>query len=162
MPRVFVGIGSNIDRDHCVRAAVADLQRQYGDVQLSSVYESEAVGFEGDAFYNLVAAFDTQDSVEQVVATLSSIEQAHGRQRGSQRFSSRTLDLDLLLYGDMVGSGEGYRVPRDEIPRYAFVLWPLAEIAPSQRHPETGETFLAMWEAFDKRKQLLQPIPFKW
>jgi 2-amino-4-hydroxy-6-hydroxymethyldihydropteridine diphosphokinase len=162
MPRVFVGIGSNIDRDHSIRAAVVDLRQQYGDVQLSSVYESEAVGFEGDAFYNLVAAFDTEESVEQVVATFSRIEEAHGRMRGSQRFSSRTLDLDLLLYGNLVARGEGYHVPRDEIPRYAFVLWPLAELAPSLQHPETGETFLAMWEAFDKRKQVLQPIPFKW
>lgn len=162
MPRVFVGVGSNIDRDHSIRDGVADLRQHYGVVQLSSVYESEAVGFEGDAFYNLVAAFDTQDSVEQVVATLSRIEQAHGRVRGSQRFSSRTLDLDLLLYGDLVASGEGYHVPRDEIPRYAFVLWPLAELAPGLRHPETGETFLAMWGAFDKRKQALQPIPFEW
>ena len=162
MPRVFVGIGSNIDREASVRAGVSDLREKYGELQLSSVYESEAVGFEGDAFYNLVAAFDTSVSVDQVFATLAGIEETHGRVRGGERFSSRTLDLDLLLYGDLVAKGEGYHVPRDEIPRYAFVLWPLSELEPAMKHPQTGETFLAMWEDFDKRNQALLPITFKW
>ena len=162
MPRVFVGVGSNIDRDASIRAGVSDLRQHYGDLRLSSVYESEAVGFEGDVFYNLVVAFDTTESIEQVVAVLSRIEEAHGRVRGSERFSSRTLDLDLLLYGDLVASGEGYHVPRDEIPRYAFVLWPLSELVPNMVHPETGETFSTMWESFDKRNQALEPISFKW
>jgi len=162
MPRVYVGIGSNIDREASVRAGVADLRLHYGELQLSSVFESDAVGFDGDAFYNLVAAFETEESIEEVVTTLSQIEENNGRVRGSERFSSRTLDLDLLLYGDSVAAGRGYHVPRDEIPRYAFVLWPLSEIAPEMVHPVTGETFSAMWSAFDKRNQALQPIPFKW
>ena len=162
MPKVFVCIGSNIDRDSSIRAGDADLRERYGELQLSSVYESEAVGFEGDAFYNLVAAFDTSDSVDQVITTLAGIEEAHGRQRGSERYTSRTLDLDLLLYGNLVASGEGYHVPRDEIPRYAFVLWPLSELEPAMKHPQTGKTFLSMWEGFDKRNQTLLPIPFQW
>jgi 2-amino-4-hydroxy-6-hydroxymethyldihydropteridine diphosphokinase len=135
---------------------------KYGELQLSSVYESEAVGFEGDAFYNMVVSFDTSDSVDQVIKSLSEIEETRGRQRGSERFTSRTLDLDLLLYGNLVASGEGYHVPRDEIPRYAFVLWPLSELEPAMKHPQTGQTFLAMWDDFDKRNQPLLPIPFKW
>jgi 2-amino-4-hydroxy-6-hydroxymethyldihydropteridine diphosphokinase len=162
MPRVFVGIGSNIDRERSIRAGVADLQQQFGDVQLSSVYESDAVGFDGDAFYNLVAAFDTDDSVEQVVAKLARIEDQHGRVRNGERFAARTLDLDLLLYGDDIITTESYHVPRDEIPRYAFVLWPLAEIMPDGVHPQTGETYAAMWKKFDNRNQALRPIPFKW
>lgn len=162
MPQVFVGVGSNINRDESVRAGVADLHEHYGDLRLSSVYESEAVGFDGDVFYNLVVAFDTEENIDQVVAVLSRIEEAHGRVRGGERFVSRTLDLDLLLYGDLVASGEGYHVPRDEIPRYAFVLWPLSELAPDMMHPETGDTFSAMWDAFDKRNQSLVPITFEW
>lgn len=162
MPKVFVGVGSNIDRERSVRAGVAELKLAYGDVQLSSVYESDAVGFDGDAFYNLVAAFDTEDSVDQVVANLSAIEDRHGRVRNGERFAARTLDLDLLLFGDAIISAEKYHVPRDEIPRYAFVLWPLAELAPEMRHPETGETFAVMWEKFDKRNQALRPIVFEW
>jgi 2-amino-4-hydroxy-6-hydroxymethyldihydropteridine diphosphokinase len=162
MPTVFVGIGSNIDRDASVRAGVAALREHYGEVQLSSVYESAAVGFDGEPFYNLVAAFDTDEDVDQVVATLAQIEDANGRVRQGQRFSSRTLDLDLLLYDDLIAHNERYHVPRDEIPRYAFVLWPLAEIAPERRHPETGECFGDMWAAFDKQAQSLHPVPFSW
>jgi 2-amino-4-hydroxy-6-hydroxymethyldihydropteridine diphosphokinase len=162
MPRVFVGIGSNIDRERSVRAGVAELQQRYGEVQLSSVYESDAVGFDGDAFYNLVAAFDTDDSVEQVVAALADIEDRHGRVRHGERFAARTLDLDLLLYGDEIIKAESFHVPRDEIPRYAFVLWPLAEMVPRMRHPESGESYEQMWEKFDKRNQSLRPIPFEW
>ena len=162
MPKVFIGIGSNIDRERSVRSGVAELKQAYGDVQLSSVYESDAVGFEGGAFYNLVAVFDTDDSVDQVVANLSAIEDRHGRLRNGERFAARTLDLDLLLYGDAIISAEKYHVPRDEIPRYAFVLWPLAELAPEMCHPQTGESFAVMWEKFDQRNQALRPIVFEW
>ena len=162
MPRVFIGIGSNIDRELNLRAGVSELRTYYDDVQLSTVYESEAVGFEGDPFYNLVAAFDTDDSVEQVLATLAQIENNHGRVRGDVRYSSRTLDMDLLLYDDLIMSGEGYHVPRDEISRFAFVLCPLAEMAPEMVHPETGETFSRMWSQFNKTEQSLHPITFSW
>ncbi|HEC19517.1 MAG TPA: 2-amino-4-hydroxy-6-hydroxymethyldihydropteridine diphosphokinase [Gammaproteobacteria bacterium] len=162
MPRVFVGIGSNIDRERSIRAGVADLRQHFGELQLSSVYESEAVGFEGDAFYNLVAAFDIADSIEQVVAVLAEIEDRHGRVRNGERFAPRTLDIDLLLYGDAVITADNYHVPRDEIPRYAFVLWPLAELAPQAVHPELGETYSVLWEKFDKRNQHLRPIEFQW
>jgi 2-amino-4-hydroxy-6-hydroxymethyldihydropteridine diphosphokinase len=160
MPRIFVGIGSNIERERSVRAGVAELQRYYGEVQLSSVYESAAVGFDGDAFYNLVAAFDSTESVAAVVARLADIEDRHGRVRNGERFAARTLDLDLLLYGDAIIKDSN--IPRDEIPRYAFVLWPLAEMAPAQCHPETGQSYAQMWEKFDKRNQHLEPISFDW
>jgi len=162
MPRIFVGVGSNIDRERSVRAGVADLRRQYCKVQLSSVYESDAVGFEGDAFYNLVAAFNTDDSIEQVVTSLAHIENQHGRMRGGERFVARTLDLDLLLYGDEIIATENYHVPRDEILHYAFVLWPLAEMVPDDVHPEVGENYAVLWEKFDKRNQALRPILFEW
>jgi 2-amino-4-hydroxy-6-hydroxymethyldihydropteridine diphosphokinase len=162
MPRVFVGVGSNIEREASVRAGVAELRRHYGELLLSSVYESEAVGFEGDPFYNLVAGFETEQSVEQVLATLAEIEANNGRRRGGQRFVSRTLDLDLLLFGDQIINTETYHVPRDEILRYAFVLWPLAEVAPDMAHPETGESFARLWAAFDKSGPALRPIAFQW
>lgn len=162
MPRVFIGIGSNIDRERSVRAGVAELKQRYGKVQLSSVYESDAVGFEGDAFYNLVAAFDTDDDVDAVVSHLAIIEDRHGRVRHGERFAARTLDLDLLLYGDEIIVTENYHVPRDEIPRYAFVLWPLAEMVPEMQHPEIGESYACMWEKFDKSNQQLRPVPFEW
>ncbi|HHH48153.1 MAG TPA: 2-amino-4-hydroxy-6-hydroxymethyldihydropteridine diphosphokinase [Gammaproteobacteria bacterium] len=162
MPQVFVGIGSNVERDASIRAGVADLRAHYGELRLSSVYESEAVGFVGDAFYNLVAGFDTEEPIDTVADVLTAIEDRNGRRRGSGKFTPRTLDLDLLLYGDEVVTTARFHVPRDEILRYAFVLWPLAEIAPALRHPQTGESFAQLWEKFDKRGPALGPVPFSW
>lgn len=162
MPKVFVGIGSNIDRENSIRAGVGELRRYFGELQLSPVYESEAVGFDGDRFYNLVAAFESDLEIEQILGILSDIEDRHGRVRGGERFSPRTLDIDLLLYGDSITRGDGYQLPRDEIPRYAFVLRPLAELAPQHRHPETGLSFREMWQKFDKQGQELKPIAFPW
>lgn len=162
MPRVFVGIGSNVERDDSIRAGVNDLRAHYGELLLSSVYESEAVGFEGDAFYNLVAAFETDDPIDAVVDVFSAIEARNGRQRGSEKFAPRTLDLDLLLYGDEVISTQRFHVPRDEILRYAFVLWPLAEIAPDLRHPQEQVSYAQLWERFDKNGPALQPVAFAW
>ncbi len=162
MPQVFVGIGSNVERDASIRAGVADLRAHYGELRLSSVYESEAVGFVGEAFYNLVAGFDTEEPIDTVADVLAAIEDRNGRRRGSGKFTPRTLDLDLLLYGDEVVTTARFHVPRDEILRYAFVLWPLAEIAPALRHPQTGESFAQLWEKFDKRGPALGPVPFSW
>lgn len=162
MPSVYISIGSNIDRSRNIRGAVAALQRRYGKVQLSSVYETEAVGFSGDPFYNLVAQIDTEESIDQVVAALDRIEEEHGRLRGAQRYQPRTLDLDLLLYGDMIATGSEYSVPRAEITRYAFVLSPLAELAPQLRHPQSGETCASLWAHFDKSGQALARIAFDW
>lgn len=162
MPQVFVGIGSNIQREANIRAGVAALSEQFGELQLSSVYESEAMGFTGAPFYNLVASFVTDQSPAHLIGILNSIEDRHGRVRGGERFSARTLDIDLLLYGQLVERAEGYHVPRDEITRYAFVLQPLAELAPELKHPQTGETFAIMWANFDKSGQGLEAISFTW
>jgi 2-amino-4-hydroxy-6-hydroxymethyldihydropteridine diphosphokinase len=162
MARVYLSIGSNIDREENIRGGVADLKEQYGEVTLSSVYESESVGFEGDNFYNLVAAINTDAPVEQVSQTLHAIEEAHGRTREGPRFSSRTLDIDLLTYDDLVTRDHGLELPRDEITKNAFVLWPLAEIAAGDRHPVLQQTYGEMWNNFDKEKQSLWPVAFQW
>lgn len=160
MARIYISLGSNIDRAANTRAGVEALREAFGELQLSSVYESEAVGFEGDAFYNMVIACDTDLGVHQANRVLGDIEDANGRDRSGPRFSSRTLDLDLLLYDDLVLDENGLRLPREEILKNAFVLWPLAEIAPELQHPATGETFSALWERFDKSRENLTPIEF--
>lgn len=158
MPQVFIGIGSNIEKEKNLRSGVAQLHAYYAPMVLSEVYESPAVGFEGEPFLNLVAAFDTDEALETIQAKLMEIERAHGRVRGQARFSARTLDLDLLLYGDLVKRDNGLRIPRTDIAEYAFVLKPLAEIAPHWRHPETGVTFTQMWREFNAAKQPLRRI----
>lgn len=162
MARVYVSIGSNIDREINIRGGVADLRTHFGELILSQVYESASVGFDGDNFYNLVAAFDTDKDVLEVARTLHAIEDEHGRTREGPRFSSRTLDIDMLLYNDLVIKEGKLELPRDEITKNAFVLWPLAEIAPQLEHPVLKQPYAALWEAFDKAKQPLWPIPFAW
>lgn len=164
MSRVHVSIGSNIERAANIRGGVAALRGRYGELTLSSVYDSKAVGFEGDDFYNLVAAFDTDDSVESVAAFLRDAEQKQGRVRAPRAggFISRTLDMDLLLYGDLVTRREGIHLPRDEILKYAFVLAPLAEIAGEQYHPVDGRSYRELWAAFDKGRESLAVIDFDW
>ncbi len=152
MPRVFVSIGSNIDPADNVRSAVAALRRHFGELELSSVYESEPVGFDGAHFYNLVAGFETELPVAEINQRLREIEDDHGRLRGDDKFDSRTLDLDVLLYGRLVDSECG--IPRHEIDEYAFVLKPLAEIAGDTTHPRTGRSFRRMWEAFSATQGL--------
>jgi 2-amino-4-hydroxy-6-hydroxymethyldihydropteridine diphosphokinase len=120
------------------------------------------VGFEGDNFLNLVAGLDTDQEVHDVNRQLHAIEDAHGRQRNGPRFSPRTLDLDLLLYDDLILSEDKLQLPRDEITHNAFVLRPLADIAPDLRHPVTGQTMAELWQAFDQTSQRLWPIPFEW
>ena len=160
MVRIYISLGSNIDRENNTRAGIDALRERFGELVLSSVYESEAVGFEGDAFYNMVIACDVSEDVHSTNRALAEIEDAHGRDRSGPRFSSRTLDLDLLLYDDLVLDEDGLRLPREEILKNAFVLWPLAEIAPELVHPLVGKTYGELWAAFDKSKESLAPIDF--
>ncbi|MCK5639402.1 MAG: 2-amino-4-hydroxy-6-hydroxymethyldihydropteridine diphosphokinase [Gammaproteobacteria bacterium] len=160
MPQVYLSIGSNIERERYVRAALIELEARYGQLIVSSVYESEAVGFEGDNFYNLVVAFNTGQMVNELAGELRKIELRNGRSRNDVRFVSRTLDIDLLLYGDEVINKDSLQLPRDEITRYAFVLQPLAEIAPNSTHPTLGQSYQSLWQAFDSSEQPLWTVPF--
>lgn len=161
MARVFISIGSNIDREHNIRAAVQALREHFGELTLSRVYENRPIGFEGDNFYNLVVAIDTDQSPDAVTAVLHGIERLQGRKRGHSRFSSRTIDLDLLLYDDLLSEKTTLRLPRPEIDEYACVLRPLAELAPETRHPRNGETFSTLWTRFDQATQPLIPVSLK-
>lgn len=160
MATIYISLGSNINKQHNTRAGIVALEQVFGELILSSVYESEAVGFEGDAFYNMVITCQVDTSVHQANQILRDIEDVNGRDRSGPKFSSRTLDLDLLLYDDLVMDENGLKLPRGEILKNAFVLWPLAEIAPDLKHPETGLSYAQLWASFDKTKENLKPIDF--
>lgn len=163
MPEVFLSIGSNIDPDVHVPAAIEDLRELFGPLSLSSIYATAAIGFAGPTFHNLVASFQSEQEPREIARLLRELEERHGRSRDSQKFSSRTLDVDLILYGNLIAEEPGLRLPREEVTRYAFVLEPLAEIAPDRRHPVTGETYAELWSRFDKtgvEQRRIEPATF--
>jgi 2-amino-4-hydroxy-6-hydroxymethyldihydropteridine diphosphokinase len=130
------------------------LRERFGKLRVSPVYRNPAVGFDGDDFFNLVAAFESDAGFEQVHTVLEQIESACGRVRGGPRYAPRTLDIDLLLYGDLVHDAPPV-LPRKDLLRYAFVLKPITDVAPEHRHPVTGRTFAAHWAEFDVTSQPL-------
>ena len=158
MARIYISIGSNIDPAKNVQQAVKGLREHFTDIEVSPVYESEAVGFEGSNFLNLVVAATTGLDVHAANELLHKIEDEYGRDRSGPRFSSRTIDLDLLLYDDLILNEKGLEIPREEILHNAFVLWPLANIAPGVIHPQQGKSMEELWQAFDKSCQKLWPI----
>jgi 2-amino-4-hydroxy-6-hydroxymethyldihydropteridine diphosphokinase len=161
MPKVWLSLGSNLERESHIAGVVRELRRRFGEMVISTVYESTAVGFEGAPFYNLVVGFDTGWTVDELIRMFREIESRHGRLRSERKFSPRSLDIDLLTYGDRIADdGEGYQLPRDEILRYAFVLRPLAEVAGEELHPILGKSYRDLWEAFDDPGQQLHPVDF--
>lgn len=158
MPTVYVSVGSNVDPEHHIRLGLSILRQHYNNLRLSPVYRTEAVGFEGDDFLNLAASFETDDTVEQVAETLDEIENQCGRIRGEARFGPRTLDLDLLLYDDLILDKPGLKLPRDEILNYAFVLRPLADLAPGLQHPVEARCYADLWTEQAAEFPELQPV----
>src|SRR5512139_3945128 len=150
MSRGYISIGSNIDNDKNILASLQALEEHFGKLIISSIYESEPVGFTGETFYNLVVGFCSELAVKEVAKQLRQIELENGRTRDSQKFSARTLDLDLILYDDLILNDGRLQIPRDEILRYAFVLEPLAEIAPTLKHPVSQLSYAELWKKFDK------------
>ena len=134
------------------------MQERFGELLLSPVYESEPVGFTGDNFYNLVIGFDSNETYREIAAALYEIEAMFGRNRNNGRLSSRTLDLDLLLYDDLVIKEGNLQLPRGDVTEYAFVLQPLAELAGDQLHPEIKRTYRDLWNSFDRSGQMLWRI----
>jgi 2-amino-4-hydroxy-6-hydroxymethyldihydropteridine diphosphokinase len=149
MPEVFVAAGSNVEPRRHLAAGLVALAERFGILRLSPVYRNPPVGFEGEDFLNMVVAFETGEEVAEVAATLAAIEAANGRGPADSGCAPRTLDLDLLLYGELVCSDGAVRLPRAGITRYAFVLKPLADLAGERPHPVLGRSFGELWQAFD-------------
>ena len=158
MASVYLSIGSNIQRKLHISSGIKALKKRYETVTCSPIYESVAVGFEGDNFYNLVTHFSTSDSIETLSEFLSKVEDENGRDRDGPKFGPRTLDLDLLLYDNQIIKSEKLCLPRPEIYTNAFVLRPLADIAGKVIDPVKKQSYQQLWSLFDQDKQKLWPI----
>ena len=149
MPIVYLGLGSNLDAEANLRLASRELRNRFALPKISAVYRNKAMGFDGDDFLNAVACIETRLSPHELCAELEGIHRAAGRERTSEQYSSRTLDIDLLLYDQLVIDDPPVRLPREDVLQFSFVLGPLAEIAPDYRHPVTGRLISAHWQEFD-------------
>lgn len=159
--RILISLGSNVNKEVNTRKGLDAIAICFGNIAVSSVFESQSIGFTGDNFFNLVVKAHTDMSVGQVCNLLKRIEEDCGRVRHGQKFSPRTLDLDLLTFDGVVCS-EPVILPREEITYNAFVLQPMADLVPDEVHPVTQKTYAQMWQQYDKTKQQLWPIAFAW
>lgn len=148
MARVFLGLGSNVDPEAHLRMGLAELRERFGELCVSDVYRSKPLGFAGDDFLNLVVGLDSERSPQAISEELEIIHRLAGRQRGGGPFVSRTLDIDLLLFDDLVDT-ENLNIPRPDVLNYSFVLRPLSEIAPDHPHPVTGRRLSSHWAEFE-------------
>ena len=162
MAEIYVSVGSNIHRYRHIAASLDALQSCFGKLIISPIYESEAVGFKGDNFLNLVVGFASDYCVRELREVLRKIEDDHGRLRGGPKFSSRTLDIDILTVDNLVGDVDGVLLPRPEILDNAFVLRPMFDVVAKQIHPLTKTSYEALWLEYDKNSQKLWPVDFEW
>ncbi|AOY68372.1 2-amino-4-hydroxy-6-hydroxymethyldihydropteridine diphosphokinase [Xanthomonas euvesicatoria pv. euvesicatoria] len=147
MTTVLLSLGSNVQPTHYLRLAVAALRARFGQIVVSPAYRTPAVGFEGPDFVNNAVVLQTDLELDALDHWLHALEDAHGRDRSGPRFSDRTLDLDVVFFGDRIVEGPGHlRIPRPEL-KHAFVLKPLADIAPDFVDPLSGQTLAALWQA---------------
>ncbi|MFT5838512.1 MAG: 2-amino-4-hydroxy-6-hydroxymethyldihydropteridine diphosphokinase [Flavobacteriales bacterium] len=158
---IYISVGSNVDKEKHTKAGLQGMYQAFGELTLSTVFESESVGFEGNNFYNLVIKANTKLSIAKVCLVLKQIEQDNKRQRVEQKFAPRTLDLDLLLYDQQVTT-QPIELPRPEVLYNAFVLKPMAEIASDETHPIVKKSYANLWQEYDKSQQKLWAIKFDW
>ncbi|RHW74643.1 2-amino-4-hydroxy-6-hydroxymethyldihydropteridine diphosphokinase [Colwellia sp. RSH04] len=162
MHRVYVSLGSNINRFQHIGAALDALDERFSPLTISKVYDCQPIGFIGDNFLNLVVGFDSQLSVGEIMNVLHEIEDNNNRQRTGPKFGARTLDIDILLYDNLVGVIDGVTLPRGEIIENAFVLLPLTDIAGDKIHPELNVTYNSLWQSYNQTSQHLSEIEFIW
>ena len=157
MARVYLSLGSNIEPRRHLAAALGEMRARFGAIDVSPVYRTKAVGFDGEDFLNLAVGLDTEVEPAPLNDWLHALEARHGRHRDGPRFSARTLDVDIVLYDDRVERGPGnLEIPRSELVQHAFVLQPMADLAPDVRHPLSGKTMAELWRAFSGEKSAIR------
>ncbi len=161
MSRVFVSVGTNINKEHNLRSCLSALQQIFRNVIKSSVYQSAAVGFEGEDFYNMVVSLETTLTPSNTSQVFFEIEKKHGRKRGKNQFVSRELDLDQLLYDDLIVDDNGVRLPHKDLSKHSYILEPMAEIAGDLAHPKIGQCFSELLQNLDHPEPITR-VPFAW
>ncbi|WP_312680277.1 2-amino-4-hydroxy-6-hydroxymethyldihydropteridine diphosphokinase [Stutzerimonas nitrititolerans] len=156
---VLLGLGSNVSREKNLVAGLDALAGLLSRMRCSAVFESVAVGYKGDNFYNLVVAGETDLPLMELDRRLKFIEADNGRYAPDRK--GLPLDIDVLMYDQLVGNFHGLELPRPEILRNAFVLWPLALLAPDVHHPLANACFASLWEE-SRIQQQLWPVSFRW
>ncbi|GAA0408122.1 MULTISPECIES: 2-amino-4-hydroxy-6-hydroxymethyldihydropteridine diphosphokinase [Pseudomonas] len=159
LTQVYLGLGSNIERETHLRAGLDALAGFLTDMQCSAVFESQPVGIKSGPFFNLVVSAYTDLPLIELDRRLKFIEADNGRYAPDRK--GLPLDIDVLLYGDLVGNFDGLVLPRAEILKNAFVLWPLSMMAPDRVHPEVGKTLAELWRDA-QINQVLAPVGFEW
>lgn len=156
MAKVYLSLGSNIEREHHLTLAVHNLAQRFGALELSPVYESEAVGFKGSPFFNMIVAIDTELALVALSRELKAMEDAQGRDRKAAKFAPRTMDIDIVTYDDLAGTYDGIELPRPELYYNAFVLKPMADLAPNFADPKSGQLMKDLWQAYQGQQALWQ------
>jgi 2-amino-4-hydroxy-6-hydroxymethyldihydropteridine diphosphokinase len=158
MTGVYVAAGSNIDARANLRRAIVELESTFPGLRVSRAYENAAVGFSGEDFINLVVGFDTEMSLDDVIAELRRVESLCGRARNAPKWAPRSMDLDILLFGGLVASTADATLPRPDLLKRPYMLGPLADIAPDLVHPQARRSIGELWAAFDRGAHAMHPV----
>lgn len=156
--QVYVAAGSNIEPEKYLDRALAALEDSFAPLNVSPAYRNQAVGFEGADFINLVVGFRSALSIEAIRARLQQIEALCDRPAQAPQWAPRTMDLDILLYGERISSQSGLVLPRPDLLRRHYMLGPLAAIAPNLLHPTAHKTIRELWEAFDTGEHCMHEV----
>jgi 2-amino-4-hydroxy-6-hydroxymethyldihydropteridine diphosphokinase len=159
VPAVYVAAGSNVEPERHLALAVAEMAREFPGARSSAWYRNRAVGFDGADFINLVVGFTTALPARAVLERLHAIEARCGRVRDAPRWAPRTMDLDVLLYGELVCDEPGLKLPRPDLLKRAYMLGPLAALAPEVMHPTARLTIGELWKRFDRTAHPLETVP---
>ncbi len=156
----YVALGSNIEPQLHLTQAARGLKRRFARIRFSACYRNPAFGFQGPDFINAVAAFATDLPIAALLSSLREVEQESGRRASDPKWGPRAIDLDLLLYDEVTGSGPGYTLPRPDLTQRVYMLGPLAEIAPERRLSVDGPTLAALWANYPSSQHRLERVPF--
>jgi len=153
MVMAYVGVGTNIERVKHSRAAIDEMSNLGDHIRVSAVYESAPMGFNSGSFYNFVIELNTTQTLTEFSHALRNIEFKWGRSSNAQKYQDRSLDLDILLFGNEI-SARSPVVPREDIFKYPFVIQPLYDLVPDLVIPNDGRSVKKIWQKMDNFESL--------